>query len=105
VLQVFDGLTEILKNPSVEKLHLPHCARHKHQSWNVIDRLTPRELARSQSLFDPLAIFDVHIGSVPLDDLPQFVSQWIGQKQEPAICAVETSHARFSFDGHARSQG
>src|SRR6266704_2977244 len=55
------------------------------------------ELAPSQLFFRPLAILDIYIGSVPFDDFPGFVSQWVGSKQEPTICAVKTTKACFSL--------
>src|SRR5882724_352751 len=45
----------------------------------------------------PFSVLDVEIDSVPLDDVPRFVSHRVGTKQEPAICAVKTTKARFSL--------
>src|SRR6185369_356685 len=51
----------------------------------------------SEGLLRPFSVLDVEIDSVPLDDVPQFVSQRVRTKQEPAICAVKTTQARFSL--------
>src|SRR5580765_5254028 len=104
VLQFLICSAEILQSLPVQKLNLSHRTHRRDESGNVVDDLPPREFARTQSLFHPLPIFDVYIGSVPPEDLSGFVSQWISPKEEPAIYAVETSHARFSFNRHTRSQ-
>src|SRR5262249_32833262 len=52
----------------------------------------------------PLAILDIYIGSIPFDDFPGFVSQWIGANKEPSICTVETASARLRVHRCARSQ-
>src|SRR5438477_7584023 len=43
----------------------------------------------SEALLRPFSVLDVQIDSVPLDDVPRVVSQGVGTKQEPAICAVK----------------
>src|SRR3954471_21367596 len=46
---------------------------------------------RSEALLRPFSVLDVEIDPVPFDDVPGFVSQRVGTKQEPAICAVKTT--------------
>ena len=43
--------------------------------------------------FSPLSVFDVGIGSIPVDDIPVLVAQGFGPEQEPPIFSVEASHA------------
>src|SRR5690348_1128300 len=50
-----------------------------------------------EGLLRQFSVLDVEIDSVPLDDVPRFVSQRVGTKQEPAICAVKTTKACFSL--------
>src|SRR6266850_1032217 len=50
-----------------------------------------------EGLLRPLSVLDLQIDSVPLDDVPRFVSQWVGTKQKPAICAVKTTKACFNL--------
>src|SRR5215469_10133723 len=103
VLHLLICLAEILQFRAVEKRRLARCP-HIHEPGNIVDNLPPGQFARPQGFLSALAVLDIGTGSVPFDDLPGFVSQWIGAKQEPAICPVKASHARFHVKRCARSQ-
>src|SRR5258708_2180356 len=60
-------------------------------------RLRQVRFTSLEGLLRPFSVLDVQIDSVPLDDVPRFVSQRVGTKQEPAICAVKTAKACFSL--------
>ena len=104
VLQLLVCFAEILQGLAVEKLHLAHWPHRRHESGNAIDDLPPGEFSRTQGFLAPLAILDVHVGSVPFEDVARFIPQWIGAKQEPSIGTVESANASFRVDRSARSQ-
>src|SRR5262249_690258 len=70
VLQLPMCFAEILQGLAVQKLHLAHCTRGSHKPGNVVDDLPPGQFPRTQGLLSPLAILDIHMGSVPFDDFP-----------------------------------
>src|SRR6516225_9901073 len=103
VLQLLICFAEILQFRAVEKRRLARCP-DIHKPGNIVDNLPPGQFAGPQGFLSALAILDLGTGSVPFDDLLRFVSQWIGAKQEPAICTVKASHSRFHVKRLARSQ-
>src|SRR5262249_12680627 len=103
VLQVLTRLAEILQGLLVEKLNFAVGAHGGHESGNVVDNLSPGDLARAQSLLPPLAVLDIEIGSMPSGDLPRLVAQRVRANQEPPIDAIITAHACFRVHRSARS--
>src|SRR5262249_35085650 len=101
ILQLLLCSAEIFQRLVIEKLYLAHSAGRSHEPWNAIDDLTPGEFARTQHCLSTLAIFDIYVRSVPLDDLPRFTPQRIGANQEPSIRTVETPNPRFRVDRSA----
>src|SRR5262245_5566439 len=104
VLQLFVFLSEILKGLSVEKFHFAHCAHRSHQPRNTIRYLAPGEFACPSRFLFPLTTFNIDAGSVPFNDFPRFVSQWVRAKQEPSIGSVEATHTRFSLNRLASNE-
>src|SRR5262249_12337660 len=77
ILQLLTCSTEIPKSLAVQELHFAHCTRRRHEPWDVVDDLPPREFSRAQGFLAPLTVFDVYTGSVPFQDLARFIPQWI----------------------------
>ena len=83
----------------------PIGTHRSHEPGNVVDDLPPGQFPRTQGLLSPLAILDVHIGSVPFEDLARFVPQRVGAKQEPAIGSRRNGACALRLStGSARSQ-
>jgi hypothetical protein len=104
VRQLLSCFAVILQGLAVDKLRFAHCTRRMHEPRNIVDDLAPGEFIRLQHLLSQLAILDLYIGSVPSDDFPGSVAQWIGAKYEPAISSIETAHSRFHIKWCTRSQ-
>ena len=80
VLQILICLAEILQDLAIEELDLARCAQRSYEPRNVVDDLPPGHFPRAQAFLSPLAILDIQIDSVPFDDFPRFVSQWVRAK-------------------------
>ena len=104
VLQLLICPAEILQGLAVQKLHLAHCARRRHEPWNVVDDLPPGEFSRMQVFFSLFVILDVYTGSVPFENVARFIPEWIGTNEEPSIGSIESANPSFGVDWAARSQ-
>src|ERR1044071_1355982 len=103
VPQLLVCLSEILQSLTVEKLDVAPRRHRYHEAGNTIDDLLPGPFPGTQILLSPLAVLDVQIGAIPFDDLPRFVPQRAGAKQEPSIGAVEPAQSRLGLSRLPRS--
>src|SRR5262245_51761960 len=103
VLQLLICFPEVFQSLAVEELDLAHCAPRSDKARDIVDNLPPGQFSRTQGLLSPLAIIDVQIGSVPLNDIARLVSQRVRTKQEPPTCTVETANASFGLAGFTGS--
>src|SRR5712692_4333706 len=62
-----------------------------------ISDLSQLHFVLPELFFSPLAVFDVGIRAIPVDDIPLLVAQGLGAEQEPAIFSVEATHASFDL--------
>src|SRR5437868_1219054 len=103
VRQRFDR-TKKLQHSAVDLFDFTGWSQHGDLSGNAVNDQASVELARPQLLVGSLAILDVDVRSVPLDDVSRLVSQWVGPEKKPTLAAVGTTEARFNSHRRARSQ-
>src|ERR1700687_4978294 len=60
-------------------------------------------LVLPQLLLRPLEILNIVIRSVPSDDIPSLVTQWLAAEKEPTIFSVVAPQTRFELTRLARS--
>src|SRR3954454_24489924 len=67
------------------------------QRRNSFDKLVKLAFAFTEALFSLLSVFDVCVGSVPVDDIPRAIEVGSRSKQKPAIFSIEPPQAGFYF--------
>ena len=96
-LQLSAVCTEILDSPLIQAVQLAIGSDHATRVRDRFDQEAKMRSLTAKRLFSPLAIFDVRVDAVPLDDVTGLVAQRIRAKEEPSIVTVVPTQARLGF--------
>src|SRR3954470_4888031 len=101
--RLFHREAGVVKPAIAEEVAIPVGTGGPGRRWDRVDDLDEVALAGLKSLVRALAILDVHVRAVPLDDIAGLVAQWIRPEQEPPILTIVAAYARFGI--HRRASG
>jgi hypothetical protein len=102
VSQALGGVAEVFDGAAVQVVQLALGRTAPHECRDGLDQETKLTLAFAKRFFGALAIFDVRVDAVPLDDDTGFVTQRIRTKKEPTIFTIVPTQARFGLSLHPR---
>src|ERR1043165_9989090 len=94
LLDILQADAVVIQHTLIHRQHGSIRSRYLYEGRDGVDHQTQIPLAGLQSLFNLLAIIDVRVDAVPLDDRPRLVTKRIRPEQKPAIAAVMPPQSR-----------
>src|ERR1700730_13772133 len=102
--KLFHRQSGIFKRHSICIQCVPLGAQYDDGLGNGISHAPTLFLTLTKFSFSALQVVNISIRSKPVDNVAQFVAQWLSPKQEPSIYSVESTQPSLDFARLARGQ-
>ncbi len=103
--QVADGNAEVVDDALIDRLQGSIGKGGPDECGDGVDDQTKAALALEEGLLGALAVFDVGVGSVPLDDVAGLIAERSAAEEKPAVLAVGAAHSCFDLARLSAGEG